>query len=70
MKRSSTASSKQLSLRYNPDHVHPRVAKLLVAMAAHDAFRDARKLTASGVLRIALMVGLSSLEAKYVGEAP
>ena len=65
MKRPGTPSSKQLSIRYNPDAVHPRVAKLLVSMATHDNFRDARKLTASGVLRIALMIGLSSLEAKY-----
>lgn len=64
MKR-GTHSGKQLSVRYNPEIVHPRVQWLMSRMQADDPWRDARDLSASEVIRMCVMLGLSVLEAKY-----
>lgn len=55
---------KLMPLRYDAEKVDPRVERLLAELGAREEF-DSFKLTSSAVLRMAVLEGLSALEARY-----
>ena len=59
---------KQIALRFPSDEVMPRVERLREVIRA-DAEFDAFRLSNSGGLRMALLLGLEQLEIRHLGSA-